>query len=78
MIDVDYIEILDDNGNEYTYELVSTFNIAGYSYNYVLYKELDSDKYYLARYTGTSMSFLDTNLSLEEIRLAKELFEGNE
>ncbi len=74
----DYIEIIDDQGNESTYELVSTFNLEGYPSNYVLYKELDNSKYYIGKYDGSSMSFLDTNLSLEEIALAKSLFNKEE
>ena len=70
----DYIEIIDDDGNEATYELVSTFKLDGYSKNYVVYKSVDSDKYYLAKYDESSMSLLDTNLSDEEINLVKALF----
>ena len=73
----DYIEIIDDDGKEETYELVSTFNIEGYSSNYVVYKNIDSDKYYLAKYNGMNMSELDTDLSDEEIKLARALFEGD-
>ena len=70
----DYIEIIDDDGNEVTYELVSTFRLEGYSDNYVVYKNVDSSKYYLAKYDESSRSLLDTNLSEEEINLAKGLF----
>ena len=63
----DYIEIIDEDGREETYELVSTFNIEGYSGNYVVYKSLDTDKLYLAKYNGMNISELDTNLNKEEI-----------
>ena len=72
----DYIEIIDDEGNEETFELVSTFNIEGYSSNYVIYKNVDTDKLYLAKYNGMNISDLDTDLSDEERALAIKLFEG--
>lgn len=72
----DYIEIIDEDGREETYELVSTFNIEGYSGNYVVYKSLDTDKLYLAKYNGMNISELDTNLNKEEIELALKIFEG--
>ncbi|MDO4996648.1 MAG: hypothetical protein Q4E69_05665 [Bacilli bacterium] len=72
----DYIEIIDDEGNEETFELVSTFNIEGYSSNYVIYKNIDTDKLYLAKYNGMNISDLDTDLSDEERALAIKLFEG--
>ena len=72
----DYIEIIDEDGREETYELVSTFNIEGYSGNYVVYKSLDTDKLYLAKYNGMNISELDTNLNKEEIELPLKIFEG--
>lgn len=68
-----YIEIIDDQGNESTYEIVTTFKIDGYSSNYVVYKD-GSDTYFYGKYDGSSMSFLDTNLSQEEIALCQEEF----
>lgn len=72
----DYIEIIDDEGNEETFELVSTFNIEGYSSNYIVYKNVDTDKLYLAKYSGMNISELDTDLSDEEKALAMKIFEG--
>lgn len=72
----DYIEIIDDEGREETFELVSTFNIEGYSSNYVVYKNVDTDKLYLAKYDGMDISLLDTDLSDEEKALAMKIFEG--
>ena len=72
----DYIQIIDENGKEETYELVSTFNIEGYSGNYVVYKSLDTDKLYTAKYNGMTISELDTDLSKEEIDLVLKIFEG--
>ena len=57
----DYIEIIDDDGNEESFELISTFRLDGYPNNYILYKELDGSKYYVAKYTGDTVSNLDTN-----------------
>lgn len=71
----DYIEIIDQDGKETTFEVVSTFNLEGYSCNYILYKELDNSKIYIAKYNGTSMSDLDTELSQEELELARGIFE---
>lgn len=72
----DYIEIIDDEGREETFELVSTFNIEGYSSNYVVYQNVDTDKLYLAKYDGMDISLLDTDLSDEEKALAMKIFEG--
>lgn len=72
----DYIEIIDDEGREETYELVSTFRLEGYSSNYVVYKNIDNDKYYIGKYNGLNISDLDTNLTREEIDLVKGIFEG--
>ena len=72
----DYIEIIDDDGNEESYELISTFRLEGYPSNYILYKEMEGSKYYVAKYSGEDISSLDTNLSDEEIALAKSLFGG--
>lgn len=72
----DYIEIIDDEGNEETFELVSTFNIEGYSSNYVVYKNIDTNKLYIAKYNGMNISDLDTDLSDEEKALAMKIFEG--
>lgn len=74
----DYIEIIDQDGNETTYEVVSTFNLEGYSSNYVIYKEMEEDHLYIAKYNGTSMSDLDTNLSSEELALCKAIFDEEE
>ena len=71
----DYIEIIDDECREETFELVSTFNIEGYSSNYVIYKNVYTDKLYLAKYDGMDISFLDTDLSDEEKALAMKIFE---
>ena len=72
----DYIEIIDDEENEETFELVSTFNIEGYSSNYVVYKNIDTNKLYIAKYNGMNISDLDTDLSDEEKALAMKIFEG--
>lgn len=74
---MDYIEIIDEDGNEETFELVSTFGLKNYPDSYVIYKELDNNKFYIAKYKG-DLSNLDTNLTEDEINLAKELFGGNE
>lgn len=72
----DYIKILDKNNIERLAEIVVIFNLEGYDFNYIIYKELDNSHTYIARYQGEDLVDLDTNLSEEELRLANIIYEG--
>ena len=72
----DYIKIYDQNNNERTVEIVTTFKLEQYNSNYIIYKELDNSHYYIAKYNGEDIVDLDTDLSKEEISLVEKIFEG--
>ena len=72
----DLIEIIDINGKRRKVEIVTTFNLEGYDYNYIIYKELDGSHTYLAKYKGNKIEQLDTNLSEQEIKLSNIIYEG--
>ena len=72
----DYIKILDKNNIERLAEIVVIFNLEGYDFNYIIYKELDDTHTYIARYKGEDIVNLDTNLSEEELKLANIIYEG--
>lgn len=72
----DYIDVYNDNGNKEQMEVVCTFNLEGYDYNYIIYKTLDSSHYYIGKYKGDSIVNLETNLSEKEFTLAEKILEG--
>ena len=72
----DYIEITDQFNNKRTVEVVTTFKLKQYNSNYIIYKELDIDSYFIAKYQGEDVVDLDTNLTQEELSLIKKIFEG--
>ena len=72
---MDYVYIYDDHNNKRKMEVVSTFSVEEYPFKYIIYKELDDSKYYLAKYRENSKD-LDTNLTDNEIRVCSYIFEG--
>lgn len=72
----DYIEIIDQFNNKRMVEVVTTFKLEPYNSNYIIYKELDNSKNYVAKYNDEEIADLDTNLSKEEISLIEKIFEG--
>ena len=72
----DYIEITDQFNNKRTVEVVTTFKLKQYNSNYIIYKELDIDSYFIAKYQGEDVVDLDTNLTQEELSLIEKIFEG--
>lgn len=72
---MDYIYVYDSENKKRKMEVVSTFKIEEYPHNYIVYKELDSSKYYLAKYKKNSKKLI-TNISDKEYRLCKAIFEG--
>ena len=69
-----YIDIYDEVGNKKQMEIVSTFNLKGFSSNYIIYSEIDKSHFYIAKYEGNNMSDIDTNLSNEELVLCNKVF----
>lgn len=72
----DLIEITDKSGKTRQVELITKFQLEGYDYNYIIYKELDVSHNYVARYKGENIVNLDTNLSQLELTLANIIFKG--
>jgi len=71
----DYIDVYTDNGVE-KMEVVLIFNLEGYKYNYIIYRTLDNEHYYIGKYIGENIVDLDTNLSENEMLLAEKILEG--
>lgn len=71
---MDYIYITDDKDNKQKMELVSTFELEGYNYKYIIYSELDKSHYYIAKYQD-NIEDLNTNLSDKELELCNTMFE---
>lgn len=67
------IDIYSKNGDKVVMELLLAFKLENYKYNYVIYRELDKSKTYVARYKGDKKLDLDTNLSKEEIVLCNKV-----
>lgn len=72
----DYIEIFDSEGNPKKMEVVSIYKLKESKYNYMIYKELDDSKYYVAKYSGEGIVDLITELRESEIELANSLIEA--
>lgn len=71
---MDYITITKDNGELEAMEVVTIFNRTNSNYNYIIYKTLNGDNYYTAKYLGNEMVDIDTNLNEEEIKYANGIF----
>lgn len=69
------IEIYEKSGTKKTMEIVTTFQIEEFNSNYIIYRELDKSRTYIAKYKGDKLIDLDTNLSEQELRICNELFE---
>ena len=70
-----FIDIYDSNKNKLKMEVVMKFNLEGYRDNYLIYKEINEDNYFIAKYIGENMVDLDTDLTKSEIELAEKLLE---
>jgi len=71
----DYIYVYDKDNIKKKMEVVCTFSLPNYDYNYIIYKTLDNSHNYVARYSGNDFLNLDNSLTEEEIKLATEIFE---
>lgn len=72
----DLITITDKLGTTREVELITKFELNGYDYHYIIYRELDGSHNYVAKYQGEEIVNLDTFLTEEEMKLAKVVFKG--
>lgn len=72
----DYIYVYDENNSKIKMEVVTIFNIDKYDFNYIIYKEIDNSKYYIAKYKGENIVDLNNNLSEDEMKFANSIFKG--
>ena len=66
------IDIEDSKGNIITMELVLSFNMN--NINYIVYKELDNDKMYAAKFIKNINEDFDSNLTPEEIDMVNRVY----
>ena len=69
------IEIYEKSGVKKTMEIVTIFRIEQFKSNYIIYRELDKSKTYIAKYKGDKLIDFDTNISEKELKICNELFE---
>ena len=72
----DIIEITDKNNKKRKVELVTKFNLSGFKYNYIIYRELDKSHTYIAKYEGENIVNLNTDLSDVELSMAEIIYRG--
>lgn len=72
----DIIKVTDENNQTRGVEVITIFQLKNYDYNYIIYKELNEDKNYIAKYHGTDNVKLNTNLSQKELELANTIWKG--
>ena len=70
---MDYIYITDEFNNKIKMELVTTFELKGYKYKYIIYKDLEGKHFYLAKYKD-NVEELNTNFTEYEYKLCNEIF----
>ena len=70
----DYIDIYDENDNKRQMEVVTTFKLDEFDFNYIIYRELDKSHYYIAKYKGNTIVNLNTDLSNKELILCNKIF----
>ena len=66
------IDIYDSEGKVITMELVFSFKVN--DINYIVYKELDNDDMYAAKFVRDINEDFDSNLSVEELELVNKVY----
>lgn len=66
------IDIYDSKGNIITMELVLSFRMN--DINYIVYKELDNDKMYAAKFIKSINDDFDSNLSAAELEMVNKIY----
>ena len=69
----DYIDIYDANGNVTTMELVFGFECN--KIHYIVYKPLDGEDLYAAKYIKSINEDFDSNLTSEELDVCNKIYE---
>ena len=72
---MDYIEVYDDKNNKKKMEVVTTFQLENRDFNYIVYRELDGSRTYLATYKD-NVDELNTNISETELKLCEAIVNG--
>ena len=72
MNDKSLIDIYDSKGNIITMELVLSFRMN--NMNYIVYKELDNDKMYAAKFIKNINEDFDSNLSPGELEMVNKIY----
>lgn len=73
---MDTIFIIDDDGNRKPMEAVSIYEMPNSSFHYVIYRSFDYQNYYVGKYLGEDIVDLNTELSVEEMKIADEILKG--
>ena len=73
---MDYIFITKDDNTIEKMEAVTIFNISNSEYNYIIYKSLENNNYYVGKYMGTDICNLDTDLTDKEMKYANGVFDA--
>jgi len=66
------IDIYDSKGNIITMELVLSFRM--HNVNYIVYKELDNDKMYAAKFIKNINEDFDSNLTFQELEMVNKIY----
>ncbi len=72
MKDTTFIDIYDAANNVVKMELILSFSVN--NTNYIVYRELDSDKMYAAKFTKDINKDFDPNLTSEELEIVNKVY----
>ncbi len=73
---MNYVMVMDKDQNVEKMEALVNFNIDESNYNYIIYKRLDSDDCFVAKYVGDNIVDLITDLSNEELAYAQAIYDS--
>ena len=68
--DKDIFNIYDKNGKKKQMQAITIYSIEKTGYNYIIYKELKKEKYYVAKFKGETTVELNTQLDKRETEYA--------
>lgn len=74
MNDKSLIDIYDSIGNIVTMELVLSFKVNNTTY--IVYRELDNEKMYAAKFIKNINEDFDSNLNSQELELVNKIYRG--
>lgn len=73
---MDYVYVTKESGIIEKMEVVTLFNLSNSDYNYIIYKSLSGNDYYVGKYIGEDVSDLITDLNGKELEYAKGIFDA--